>query len=152
MMEQPNATAETLPTTSDGSLSIIMATIGIIRKDLLLEWRGRARLNATLFFAVMTLLLFSFAVGPKEKMLAQNAGGYLWLGILLSSVLSLGESFRIEKENEALEGLRLLPVDARALFLGKAVANTALLFGLSCFLVPVSVALYSVDKIGRAHV
>jgi heme exporter protein B len=133
--------------------SVIAATWNVIRKDLLLEWRGRARINATVFFAVMTLLLFSFAVGPDTTILAKNAAGYLWLAVLLASVLSLGESFRIENENGALEGLRLIPVDARAIFLGKAISNLILLFGLSLLLVPVTIALYGTHLdagIGRA--
>ncbi len=125
--------------------SLIPATTSIILKDLLLEWRGRARINATLFFAMMTLLLFSFAVGPQPLVLAKNAPGYIWLALLLASVLSLGESFRVEGENSAMEGLRLLPVDPKAVFLGKAFANTFFLFGLSIFLVPVAVALYGAE-------
>lgn len=123
-------------------VSLATATVGVIRKDLLLEWRSRTRLNATLFFATMTLLLFSFASGPDTTVLTRNAAGYLWLGVLLASVLSLGESFRIEGENAALDGLRLLPVDARAIFLGKAIANSVLLTGLGVVLIPIAVALY----------
>ncbi|MEE8409671.1 MAG: heme exporter protein CcmB, partial [Myxococcota bacterium] len=119
---------------STGMVTLRAATIGVIRKDLLLEWRGRARLNATLFFAMMTLLLFSFATGAGHQTMAQNAAGYLWLAIMLSSVLSLGESFRLEADNAALEGLRLLPVDPMAIFLGKAIANTLLLFMLTILL------------------
>ncbi len=123
-------------------VSLPVAVFNVIRKDLLIEWRGRARINATLFFAVMTLLLFSFAVGPDTTILARNASGYLWLAIMLASVLSLGESFRIENENGALEGLRLIPVDPRAIFLGKAIANFLVLFGLGVLLIPVAIALY----------
>ncbi|MBI3179508.1 MAG: heme exporter protein CcmB [Deltaproteobacteria bacterium] len=129
-------------------LSFVTAVLGIIRKDLLLEWRGRARVNATLFFALVTLLLFSFAAGPAQAILAKNAAGYLWLAVLLASTLSLNEAFRVENENEAIEGLRLLPVDARAIFLGKAIANTLLLASLSLVLVPFVVALYSVSVAG----
>lgn len=129
-------------------MSLLAATAGVIRKDLLLEWRGRARINATLFFALMTLLLFSFAVGPDTTTLSRNASGYLWLGILLSSVLSLTESFRLEAENAALEGLRLLPVNPRAIFLGKALANTVFLFLLGLIMVPVTIALYGTSLRG----
>jgi heme exporter protein B len=117
----------------------------LFRKDLLLEWRTRARLNALVFFAFATLLLFSFALGPDTRLLQRNAGGYLWLAILFSSILALGESFRVEMENAALEGIRLAPVDARAVFLGKALGNAALLFALGCLLVPVMIALYDVQ-------
>jgi heme exporter protein B len=126
----------------------LLKTVGVLlAKDLLIEWRTRARLNALIFFALATLLLFSFAVGPDTKVLARNAGGYLWLALLFASVLALGESFRVEQENLTLDGLRLAPADARAIFLSKAVGNTLLLTGLGVLLLPVMVALYSVQVV-----
>lgn len=117
----------------------------VIQKDLQIEWRTRARLNGLVFFALATLLMFSFALGPDTAILRRNAGGYLWLGVLFASVLSLGESFRIETENNCLDGLRLAPVDARAIFLGKALGNTLMLWILSIVITPVTVALYDVS-------
>lgn len=124
---------------------ILATTWIVLRKDLLLEWRTRARLNALLFFALATLLLFSFALGPDTKLLARNAGGYFWLALLFSSVLALGESFRVESENMALDGLRLAPTDARGIFLGKALGNALLLFGMGSLILPVMIALYGVS-------
>ena len=125
-------------------LGLLKTTLVLIRKDLLIEWRTRARLNALVFFAMATLLLFSFALGPDTKLLERNAGGYLWLAILFASVLSLGESFRVETENACLDGVRLAPADARAIFLSKALGNALLLLALGVVLVPVMVALYGV--------
>lgn len=125
-------------------LGVFRGAIAIFAKDLLIEWRTRARLNALLFFAFATLLLFSFALGPDTKLLERNAGAYLWLGILFASVLSMGESFRVEMENLSMDGLRLVPTDGRAIFLGKAIANALLLLGLSILLLPVMIALYGV--------
>lgn len=116
----------------------------VLGKDLLIEWRTRARLNALVFFALATLLMFSFALGPDTALLRKNAAGYLWLGILFASVLSLGESFRVETENLSLDGLRLAPTNARAIFLGKAVGNTLMLWALSLIITPVTIALYDV--------
>lgn len=123
---------------------LFQTTLVLLRKDLLIEWRTRARLNALVFFAMATLLLFSFALGPDTKLLERNAGGYLWLAILFASVLSLGESFRVETENACLDGVRLAPADARAIFLSKALGNALLLLALGVLLVPVMVALYGV--------
>jgi heme exporter protein B len=123
---------------------LLGATWVLLRKDLLLEWRSRARINALVFFSLATLLLFSFALGPDTALLRRGAGGYLWLAVLLASVLSLGESFRVERENASLEGLRLVPAPARAIFLSKALANAVLLLGLAAVLVPVLVAILDV--------
>ncbi len=126
------------------SPGLVHSLLIVLRKDLLIEWRTRARLNALVFFALATLLMFSFALGPDTALLRKNAAGYLWLGILFASVLSLGESFRIETENMSLDGLRLAPTNARAIFLGKAVGNTVMLFMLSMVVTPVTIALFDV--------
>lgn len=126
-------------------IGLLRAAAIILLKDLLIEWRTRARLNALLFFAVATLLLFSFALGPNTELLRQNAAGYMWLGILFASVLSLSESFRVESENAALDGLRLAPADPRAIFLGKSFGNALLIFTLSLILLPVMIVFYDVS-------
>jgi heme exporter protein B len=123
---------------------LLTSTWLVLRKDVLLEWRTRARINALVFFALATLLMFAFALGPDTSLLRKNAAGYLWLGILFASVLSLGESFRVETENFALDGLRLIPTDSRAIFLGKALGNTLMLFLLSLIVLPACVALFDV--------
>lgn len=127
---------------------ILRGALVLLGKDLLIEWRTKARLNALVFFALATLLMFSFALGPDTKLLERNAGGYLWLAILFSSVLALGESFRVEAENASLDGLRLAPADARAIFLAKALGNAVLLVVLGALLFPVMVALYGVKLVG----
>jgi heme exporter protein B len=97
---------------------------------------------AILAFGAATLLLFSFAIGPDSLALREHAGGFLWLALLLASTLSLAESFEREMEEQALEGLLLLPASARALYYGKAIANWAQLALLGVALVPVLVVLY----------
>lgn len=139
----------TLPQVSDrprdgGTPGLIATTLLILRKDLLIEWRTKARLNALLFFAISTLLLFSFALGPDTKLLRVSSAAYLWLALLFASVLALGESFRVERENGALDGLRMTPTDARAIFLGKALGNALLLWAMSAVLAPVLSALFDV--------
>jgi heme exporter protein B len=116
--------------------------IAALRKELLLQWRTRAQMMAVFVFGAAALLLFSFAVGPIAEALRQFSAGFLWLGLLLSSTLTLAESFHEEMENRALEGLLLLPSDPRALYYGKALANWLQLVILGVALVPVMVVLY----------
>lgn len=113
-----------------------------LRKELLLQWRTRAQFIAVFVFGAAALLLFSFAIGPNAEALRTFSAGFLWLGLLLSSTLTLSESFHAEMENRALEGLLLLPADARALYYGKAIANWLQLLLLGIALVPVMVVLY----------
>jgi heme exporter protein B len=116
--------------------------IAALRKELLLQWRSRTQFIAVFIFGAASLLLFSFGVGPNAEILRQFSAGFLWLGLLLSSTLTLAESFHAEMENRALEGLLLLPTDPRILYYGKAVANWIQLTLLGTALVPVMVVLY----------
>jgi heme exporter protein B len=116
--------------------------LAALRKELLLQWRTRAQLMAVFVFGAASLLLFSFAIGPNAQALRLFSSGFLWLGLLLSSTLTLAESYHAESENKALEGLLLLPADPRALYYGKTIANWLQLTILGIALVPVMVVLY----------
>ena len=116
--------------------------IAALRKELLLQWRTRAQAAAVFIFGATSLLLFSFSIGPVASALRMYSAGFLWLALLLSSTLSLSESFHTEMEHRALEGLLLLPVSARVLYYAKAIANWLQLALLGVALVPVMVVLY----------
>ena len=126
-------------------MTLLRQAAAVLGKDLRLEWRRRTRLLSIVLFGVVTLLLFSFAVGPDSEALRGAAAGFLVLALLLSSTLGLSESFRVEHENRALEGLLLLPVEPMALYYGKAVGNTLFLLLLAPILGPVSLVLYGVE-------
>lgn len=116
--------------------------LAALHKEALLQWRSRAQLLAVFVFGATALLLFSFAVGPHADLLRENAAGFLWLGLLLASTLTLAESYQAEMEQRALEGLLLLPASPRALFYGKALSNWFQLTLLGSGLVPLMVVLY----------
>jgi heme exporter protein B len=121
-----------------------------LRKEALLQWRTRAQLAAVFVFGASALLLFSFAIGPDSAALRQHSAGFLWLGLLLASTLTLAESFQSEMEQRALEAQLLMPVRPAALFYGKAISNWAQLSLLGFALVPVMVVLYDAgtDRLG----
>ena len=119
----------------------------LVAKDLRIEWRGRARLLSVLLFGVITLLIFSIAAGPTgpdSELLSELAGGFLVVALLLSSTLGLSESFRIEREDMALEGLLLLPAEPAAIYYSKMISNSLFLGLLAPILMPIAVVLYDV--------
>lgn len=120
----------------------------IARKDLLLGWRGRTRTIAVALFGLVALVLFSFAVAVDGEVGVSAAAGFLIVALLLSSILALDESFRLERHDEALDGLLLLPVDPASIFYGKALANAVLLVLLGPILIPVTAIFFALDLTG----
>jgi heme exporter protein B len=116
--------------------------VALMGKELALEGRAGVRLNTLLPFAVLVLLLFSLAVGPVPALLCRLAPAFIWLALLLASVLSLAQSQAVEAAHDAQEGLRLLGIGADVLYLAKALANTLFLSALGFVLLPLAMALY----------
>lgn len=118
-----------------------------IRKELLLRYRARASFFSTLAFGAISLLLFSFGIGPNAALLRPLASAFLWLALLMASTISLNDSFNDEMRDGALEGLLLLPASMRALFYGKALVNWLHLSALGVLLLPLVVALYDAEPV-----
>ena len=119
--------------------------IPALRKELILQWSGRAQVLGAFVFGASALLLFSFAIGPNAGALRMHSAGFLWLALLLASTLTLAESFRSELEGQALEGTLLLPVSPVILFYAKAIANWLLLTLIGSALIPLMVVLYNAE-------
>jgi heme exporter protein B len=117
----------------------------IAAKDLRSELRTKEALNASLSFALVILLLFSFAFDPTAEMTREISGGLLWLVFAFAGALLLNRSFARELENDCLDVLVVSPVPAPALFLGKALANYVLLLGIEAVCLPVFGVFYNVD-------
>lgn len=111
-------------------------------KDLTAERRTRANANAVLFFSVLVLVLFGFALGPDANALRAAAPGVLWLTVLFSGVLAFNRSYQVELENGAFDALLLYPGDRRAIFLGKLAANLVFVLVIEAIVVPLAAVLY----------
>jgi heme exporter protein B len=117
----------------------------VLWKDLLIERRAKEHANALLFFCLLLLFLFQFALGPDRERLAAAVPGLLWLGFILAGLLGLGRSFLGERENDCWEGLRLTPGDKSAIYLGKLAGNCVLMTAVEIILVVLFAVFYDVD-------
>jgi heme exporter protein B len=116
----------------------------VAAKDLRSEIRTKEALNASLSFALVILLLFSFAFDPTSDVTRDIAGGLLWLVFAFAGVLVLNRSFARELPNDCLDVLIASPVPGAALFLGKALANYVLLLAIELVCLPVFGVFYNV--------
>jgi heme exporter protein B len=125
-------------------LSFLRQSLTIASKDLRSELRTKEALNASLAFALVILLLFSFAFEPTAEQTRQIAGGLLWLVFAFAGALILNRSFARELPNDCLDALVAAPISGAALFLGKALANLALLLAVELVCLPVFGIFYNV--------
>lgn len=122
-----------------------MRVRAIVWKDFTAERRTKANFNAVVFMAVLTLLMFGFALGPDTETLKNVAGGVLWLTILFSGVLSFNRSYEQELEGGVLDALLLYPGERRSIFIGKLIANLAFVLLVELVMVPLATVLYDLN-------
>jgi len=102
----------------------------IARKDLAVELRTKESINAAGAFAIVILLLFSFAFDPGSEEVREIGGGLLWLVFAFAGALVFNRSFARELPNDCLDTLLASPLSAASLLVGKALANFIMLLAM----------------------
>jgi len=95
----------------------------LVRRDLILAWRRRADVLATLFFFVIVVSLFPLGIGPEPQLLRAIAPGIVWVAALLASMLSLSRIFGNDYQDGTLEQILLTPQPLFLVVLAKMFAH-----------------------------
>ncbi len=125
-------------------MSFLRRAFAVAAKDLRSEIRSKESINASVAFALVILLLFSFAFDPTSDQVREIAGGLLWLVFAFAGTLILNRSFARELVNDCLDALLASPVSGAQLFLGKAIANFVILIVVEALALPVFTIFYNV--------
>ncbi len=91
---------------------------------MLIELRTKDSLNSMLFFGVVVLVIFNFAMESLRDSIRSAVPGILWVAFAFSGTLGLNRMFAAEKDNSCLQGLLMIPVDRGVIYLGKMLAAT----------------------------
>jgi heme exporter protein B len=97
------------------------AALAILRKDLAIELRTRQSVPAMALFSVTVFVLFHFGL-DRNEIDGSLASGVLWVTLLLATVLAVSRLFAAEKDDHALDGILLAPIDRTAVYIAKAAA------------------------------
>ena len=119
-------------------------SLTVAGKDLRAELRTKEAINASVAFALVILLLFSFAFDPTAEQTREMSGGLLWIVFAFAGALILNRSFARELPNDCLDALVASPVSGAALFFGKCLANAILLLAVELISLPVFGVFYNV--------
>ena len=115
----------------------------IVRKDLVTELRSREMLFSMGTFAVLVILLFSFAFDLRVAKAGTVAPGALWSVIAFAGMLGLGRSLSAEIDRGSFDALLLAPIDRSAIFFGKALGIIIFIFIVEAVILPLFVIFFN---------
>jgi heme exporter protein B len=99
------------------------ALTALVRKDLVLELRGREVVLAMVVFVLAAFVLFRFGLGGQSLAGGTRAAvGVLWIAMVFTAMLGLGRSFAAEREGRVWDGLLGSPVDRATIWAARTIS------------------------------
>ena len=112
--------------------------VAIFLKDFRSELRTKVAVNSIVLFAVITLALVSYSIGPYRIPPAEKPAilsALLMIILFFASMTGLSRVFVKEEESRTADTLRLA-ADPHAVFLGKLLLNLVTMAGVTAVVVP----------------
>ena len=122
------------------SLAVIWA---IGRKDLLLETRIKDVIVAVSVFALLVLMIFTFAIDINQVNAKLTGPGILWASIAFAGVTGLNRAFALELEGNTLEALMLAPISRDLIYAGKMFGNFLFITAAQIIVIPIFAVLFN---------
>lgn len=97
--------------------------IALLIRDLRLSVRAGGGFGLGLAFFLLVAVIVPLGVGPEQAVLARIAPGILWVGALLSCLLSLDRIFALDFEDGSLDLLATSPIPLEGVAAVKALAH-----------------------------
>jgi heme exporter protein CcmB len=117
-------------------MSLLRQAGRVAWKDLRIELRSKEIVTTMVFFATLLVVIYSFAFPRNLDAVRGAAPGMLWVALAFTGTIALGRAFDRERENDTMRALLLSPVPRLAVFIGKAIAMTALILAVAVVCVP----------------
>ena len=123
--------------------SSTLAVAAILWKDIVLELRTKDIVVSALVFALLVIVVFSFAITPTPQTVAFVAPGILWISFTFGGVLGLNRSMALERESGGLHALMLAPVSRDLIFFGKMLSAFLFMLLVEVAVFPVFAVLFN---------
>ncbi len=122
----------------------------ILRKDILLELRGKESLSLMLFLSLLLMVIFNFALDVNAENVSELAPGILWVIFSFAGVLGMGRTSMAERDDDAYLGILFSPSSSESFFLGKMLSNLLFLLIMEVFAIFSFAVLFDFEPIVAA--
>lgn len=125
----------------------LKCVLAIMAKDLRAEIRSRELLSVMALFALLSVLIFSFALELDRAARAEAVSGVLWVTLIFASLLGLNRSLAQESDQGNLDALLLAPLSRSAIFVGKFAGNALFTGIVGLALLPLMTVLFGMNML-----
>ena len=120
-------------------------TLAIVSKDLRAEMRSRELLSVMAIFALLCILVFSFALELDRIAREEAVSGVLWVTLIFATLLGFNRSLALERDQGNLDALLMAPISRSAIFAGKLLGNFLFTLIVAVVIIPLMTVIYNID-------
>ena len=120
-----------------------IGVMAIVGKDLRAEMRSRELLSVMGLFALLSVLVFSFALELDRVAREEAVSGVLWVTLIFASLLGFNRSLSQEYDGGGLDALLLSPISRSAIYVGKLLGNYVFTLMVALALLPLMSVVYN---------
>ena len=123
---------------------LLRQILWLTAKDLRIESRTRQTLGLVLILGVLIVTVLGLGLGPQRAS-GPAAAAVLWVAYLFTGVLCFEKTMALERQDGALTGILLAPIDRGVIYAAKLCSNLTLMLAVSAVITPVGVVFFSFD-------
>jgi heme exporter protein B len=127
------------------------AVAAIVWKDIRAELRTKDIFSSMFVFAMLAIIIFSFAFELRVPSMNMVVPGIVWIAITFAGILGLNRAFVIEQDKGSLAGLLLAPVDRSAIYFGKMLGNLIFILVVEVILLPLVMIFFNISLLTWEH-
>ena len=114
-------------------------------KDLRIEGRTRQTMGLVLVLGVLIISVLGMSLANQPALGAMGTPAILWVAYLFSGVLCFEKTMAVERQDGALAGLLLAPIDRSVIYVSKLISNLLLMLAVAAVVTPVGILFFHLD-------
>ena len=127
-------------------IAVLRQIAVLTAKDLRIEGRTRQTMGVVLVLGILIVSVLGLGLGelPREQV-ASFTPAILWVAYLFAGVLCFEKTMTVERQDGALAGLLLAPIDRGVIYASKLFSNLLLMLGAAAVITPVGILFFRFD-------
>jgi len=128
-------------------MQFINNTIAIIKKDLILELRGKEAMSIMVFLSILLLVIFNIALDIDKEDIVQLAAGVLWVIFAFSGIVGMEKTSASERHDSAYLNLIFSSVNIESFYTAKVISNFIFLLFMELFTIVFFAILFNFEPL-----
>jgi heme exporter protein B len=123
-------------------MNVTRQILTLVAKDLRIEGRTRQTLGLVVVLGILIVSVLGLGLNMTSTTAALGTPAILWVAYLFAGVLCFEKTMAVERQDGALAGLLMAPVDRGVIYASKLISNLILMLAVAFVITPIGILFF----------